>query len=174
MPESQHQVRFPILAPPRPASVHEVASASDLGRRLRRNEDAVAIFGLSLPQDDLDIVVLSVADGLGEHARGNGTSVVAVEAFGDALSGLVGSLLIGPRWQYGLAEIVETAMAETNAKVRLMKPNAKGQPAATTLTVAVLAGDWLCAAHLGNSRVYRLSGNELCASTSGGSMGIGS
>ena len=42
-----------------------------------------------------------------------------------------------------------------------MKPNAKGQPAATTLTVAVLAGDWLCAAHLGNSRVYRLSGNEL-------------
>jgi len=161
LPESQHQVRFPILAPPRPASVHEVASASDLGRRLRRNEDAVAVFGLSLPQDDLDIVVLSVADGLGEHARGNGTSVVAVEAFGDALSGLVGSLLIGPRWQYGLAEIVETAMAETNAKVRLMKPNAKGQPAATTLTVAVLAGDWLCAAHLGNSRVYRLSGNEL-------------
>ena len=55
--------------------MHEVASASDLGRRLRRNEDAVAIFGLSLPQDDLDIVVLSVADGLGEHARGNGTSV---------------------------------------------------------------------------------------------------
>jgi protein phosphatase len=42
-----------------------------------------------------------------------------------------------------------------------MPPNAKGQPAATTLTVAVLAGDWLCAAHVGNSRVYRLSGNEL-------------
>jgi len=27
--------------------------------------------------------------------------------------------------------------------------------------VAILAGDWLCAAHLGNSRVYRLSRNEL-------------
>lgn len=161
MPESQHQVRFPILAPPRPTSVHEVASASDLGRRQRRNEDAVAVFGLSLPQDDLDIVVLSVADGLGEHARGSNTSVVAVEAFGDALSGLVGSLLIGPRWQFGLAEIVETAITETNAKVRAMAPNAKGQPAAATLTVAVLAGDWLCAAHVGNSRVYRLSGNEL-------------
>jgi len=141
--------------------VHEVASASDLGRRLRRNEDAVAVFALSLPQDDLDIVVLAVADGLGEHARGSATSVVAVEAFGDALNGLVGSLLIGPRWQYGLSEIVETAIAETNTRVRAMKPNAKGQPAATTLTVAVLAGDWLCAAHLGNSRVYRLSRNEL-------------
>ena len=141
--------------------MHEVASASDLGRRLRRNEDAVAVFALSLPQDDLDIVVLAVADGLGEHARGSNASVVAVEAFGDALSGLVGSLLIGPRWQFGLAEIVETAIAETNAKVRAMKPNAKGQPAATTLTAAVLAGDWLCAAHVGNSRVYRLSGNEL-------------
>ena len=161
MPESQHQVRFPILAPPRPTTVHEVASASDLGRRQRRNEDAVAVFGLSLPQDELDIVVLSVADGLGEHARGSNTSVMAVEAFGDALNGLVGSLLIGPRWQFGLAEIVETAIAETNAKVRAMPPNAKGQPAATTLTVAVLAGDWLCAAHVGNSRVYRLSGNEL-------------
>jgi serine/threonine protein phosphatase PrpC len=161
LPESQHQVRFPILAPPRPTSVHEVASASDLGRRQRRNEDAVSVFALSLPQDDLDIVVLAVADGLAEHARGSGTSMVAVEAFGDALGGLVGSLQIGPRWQFGLAEIVETAIAETNAKVRAMKPNAKGQPAATTLTAAVLAGDWLCAAHLGNSRVYRLSGNEL-------------
>ena len=71
------------------------------GRRRRRNEDAVAVFALGLPQEDLDIVVLAVADGLGEHARGTGTSAVAVEAFGDALGGLVGSLLIGPRWQFG-------------------------------------------------------------------------
>ena len=34
-------------------------------------------------------------------------------------------------------------------------------PAATTLTAVVLMGDWLCAVHVGNSRVYRLSANEL-------------
>jgi hypothetical protein len=70
LPESQHQVRFPILAPPRPTSVHEVASASDLGRRQRRNEDAVVVFALSLPQDDLDIVVLAVEFGIGEVCSG--------------------------------------------------------------------------------------------------------
>ena len=161
MPESHHRVRFPIMSPPRPTTVHEVASASEAGRGQRRNEDAVAVFALGLPQEDLDIVVLAVADGLGEHARGTGTSAVAVEAFGDALGRLVGSLLIGPRWQFGAAEIVETAVAETNAKVRLLPPTNRGQSAATTLTAAVLMGDWLCAVHVGNSRVYRLSRNEL-------------
>ena len=53
---------------------------------------------------------------------------VAVEAFGDALSGLVTSLVIGPRWQFSLAEIVETAIAETNAKVRATRTH-RLQPA---------------------------------------------
>lgn len=149
------------MAPPRPATVHEVASASDTGRRLRHNEDAVAVFGLGLPQDDLDMVVLAVADGMGEHARGSGTGGVAVEAFGDALSGLVGSLRIGPRWQFAMAEIVETAVADTNARLRTLPAAGRGLPAAATLTAAVLMGDWLCAVHVGNSRVYRLSANEL-------------
>ena len=149
------------MAPPRPSTVHEVASASEAGRRRGRNEDAVAVFGLGLPQDDLDIVVLAVSDGLGEHARGDNTSSIAVEAFGDALGGLVGSLQIGPRWQFGMAEIVETAVADTNARIRALPPGRRGLPAATTLTAAVLMGDWLCAVHVGNSRVYRLSANEL-------------
>ena len=161
MPESPHQVRFPIMSPPRPTTVHEVASASESGRRQRRNDDAVAVFALGLPQEDLDIVVLAVADGLGEHARGTGTSAVAVEAFGDALGGLVGSLPIGPRWQFAVAEIVEAAVADTNAKIRALPRTNRGDPAATTLTAAVLLGNWLCAVHVGNSRVYRLSNNEL-------------
>ncbi|MBP2647680.1 MAG: phosphoprotein phosphatase [Gemmatimonadetes bacterium] len=161
MPESPHQVRFPIMSPPRPTTVHEVASASESGRRQRRNDDAVAVFALGLPQEELDIVVLAVADGLGEHARGTGTSAVAVEAFGDALGGLVGSLPIGPRWQFAVAEIVEAAVADTNAKIRALPRTNRGDPAATTLTAAVLLGNWLCAVHVGNSRVYRLSNNEL-------------
>lgn len=161
MPESPHQVRFPIMSPPRPTTVHEVASASESGRRQRRNDDAVAVFALGLPQEELDIVVLAVADGLGEHARGTGTSAVAVEAFGDALGGLVGSLPIGPRWQFAVAEIVEAAVADTNAKIRALPHTNRGDPAATTLTAAVLLGNWLCAVHVGNSRVYRLSNNEL-------------
>jgi len=161
LPESPHQVRFPIMSPPRPTTVHEVASASESGRRQRRNDDAVAVFALGLPQEELDIVVLAVADGLGEHARGTGTSAVAVEAFGDALGGLVGSLPIGPRWQFAVAEIVEAAVADTNAKIRALPRTNRGDPAATTLTAAVLLGNWLCAVHVGNSRVYRLSNNEL-------------
>lgn len=161
MPESPQQFRFPILSPPRPTSVHDVASASDAGRRQRRNDDAVSVFALSMPQEEIDVVVLAVADGMGEHARGHGASGVAVEAFGDALGGLIGSLVIGPRWQYGLAEIVESAIAETNMRVRALPANGRGQPAVATLTAAALVGDWLCAVHVGNSRVYRFSGNEL-------------
>lgn len=149
------------MSPPRPTAVHDVASASDAGRRQRRNEDAVGVFGLSLSQEELDLVVLAVADGLGEHARGQGASSVAVEAFSDAFGAIAGSLTIDPRWQFGLADIVEAAFAETNGKVRALPANGRGQAAAATLTTAVLMGDWLCAAHVGNSRVYRLSGNEL-------------
>jgi hypothetical protein len=53
LPELPQHVRFPILVAPRPAAVHEVASASEHGPRQRRNEDAVAVFALSLRQDDL-------------------------------------------------------------------------------------------------------------------------
>lgn len=128
MPELPHRARFPILAPPRPTTVHEVASASDKGRRQRRNEDAVSVFALSLPQDEVDIVVLSVADGLAEHARGHGTSAVAVEVFGDALSGMIGGLAIGPRWQYGLAEVLESALAETNGRIQALPATKRVSP----------------------------------------------
>jgi hypothetical protein len=56
---------------------------------------------------------------------------------------------------------VETAVADTNARIRALPAGSRGLPAAATLTAAVLMGDWLCAVHVGNSRVYRLSANEL-------------
>ncbi len=156
----QPNVRLPILVPPRPASVHEVASRTDTGRQIRRNYDAVSVFALSLPADDLDLVVLAVADGLGVHARGSTASVVAVEAFGDAFTRHAATLATGPRWQRNLAAILEAAFADTNTAVLRLGGRGVEDPA-TTLTAAVIIGDWLCAAHVGNSRVYRLADHEL-------------
>jgi protein phosphatase len=156
----QPNVRLPILVPPRPASVHEVASRTDTGRQIRRNYDAVSVFALSLPADDLDLVVLAVADGLGVHARGSTASVVAVEAFSDAFTRHAATLVPGSRWQRNLASILETAFGETNTAILRLGGRGVEDPA-TTLTVAVIIGDWLCAAHVGNSRVYRLANHEL-------------
>jgi PPM family protein phosphatase len=151
-----------ILPPPRTTKVeHEVASATGAGLAHQRNEDAVSIFTLGVPSEDWNGVVLAVADGRGWSGRGGVASAVAVEALEDGLTGWVDHLeFTSHAWQEPVAQALASAFDQANAKVRALLEGP--EPAqGMALTAAALLGDWLCVAHAGDSRVYRLSKHEL-------------
>jgi serine/threonine protein phosphatase PrpC len=140
---------------------HEVASATGAGGTQERNDDAVGIFTLGVPSEDWNGVVLAVADGKGWAGRGDVASAVAVEALEDGLTGWVEDLeFTSHAWQEPVAQAFASAFDQANAKVRGLLDGADaGQGVA--LTAAAVLGNWLCVAHAGDSRVYRLSKSEL-------------
>ena len=151
-----------IVPPPRATKVeHEVASATGAGIGHDRNTDAVAIFTLGVPSEDWNGVVLAVADAQGWSARGDVASAVVVEALEDGLTGWTDHLeFTSHAWQEPVAQAFASAFDHANAKVRALVDG--GQPGqGVALTAAALLGNWLCVAHAGDSRVYRLSKNEL-------------
>jgi protein phosphatase len=151
-----------IVPPPRATKVeHEVASATGAGGTQERNDDAVGIFTLGVPSEDWNGVVLAVADGKGWAGRGDVASAVAVEALEDGLTGWVEDLeFTSHAWQEPVAQAFASAFDQANAKLRgLLEGAEPGQGVA--LTAAAVLGNWLCVAHAGDSRVYRLSKSEL-------------
>ena len=151
-----------ILPPPRTTKVeHEVASATGAGLAHERNEDAVSIFTLGVPSEDWNGVVLAVADGQGWTGRGDLASAVAVEALEDGLTGWVDHLEFASHaWQEPVAQALASAFDQANAKVRTLLEGPEPSQG-VALTAAALLGNWLCVAHAGDSRVYRLSKQEL-------------
>jgi protein phosphatase len=140
---------------------HEVASATGAGLAHERNEDAVSIFTLGVPSEDWNGVVLAVADGQGWPGRGDVASALAVEALEDGLTGWVDHLeFTSHAWQEPVAQALASAFDQANAKVRSLLDGP--EPAhGVALTAAALLGNWLCVAHAGDCRVYRLSKHEL-------------
>lgn len=151
-----------ILPPPRASKVeHEVASATGAGLAHERNEDAVSIFTLGVPSEDWNGVVLAVADGHGWSGRGDVASAVAVEALEDGLTGWVDHLeFTSHAWQEPVAQALASAFDQANAKVWAQHEGREATQG-VALTAAALLGNWLCVAHAGDSRVYRLSKQEL-------------
>ena len=151
-----------IVPPPRATKVeHEVASATGAGGTQERNDDAVGIFTLAVPSEDWNGVVLAVADGKGWGGRGDIASAVAVEALEDGLTGWADHLeFTSHAWQEPVAQALASAFDVANAKVRALVERAESGHG-VALTAAAVLGNWLCVAHAGDSRVYRLSRNEL-------------
>jgi len=138
-----------------------VASATGAGLGYERNTDAVSIFTLGVPSEDWNGVVLAVADAQGWTSRGDVASALVVEALEDGLTGWADHLEFSSHaWQEPVSQALASAFDHANAKVRaLLEGGEPGQGVA--LTAAALLGNWLCVAHAGDSRVYRLSRNEL-------------
>jgi protein phosphatase len=115
--------------------VVEHAAATDVGREREGNEDSF----LERPP------LFVVADGMGGAEAGEVASQTAVEVFEEAAG--AGEL------PDGLAATVETANARINAMAR-EDPSRAGM--GCTLTASYAAAGRLTAAHVGDSRLYRL------------------
>jgi PPM family protein phosphatase len=129
--------------------VIEHAALSDIGLRRANNQDSfiVAIAGDAAEaarRGDL----FMVADGMGAHAAGELASKMACESVPHTYR----KLLDRPP-----AEALRQAVLAANASIHDRgQANAEFQGMGTTCTVLVLVGGAAIAAHVGDSRVYRL------------------
>lgn len=94
--------------------------------------------------------LFAVADGMGGHAAGETASAMAVEIIGRRESAL--------QSETDLAAAIDEANA---AIFQRAQDDAAMQGMGTTVTAILVAADDVCWAHVGDSRLYRLSAGQL-------------
>jgi protein phosphatase len=148
-------------------TIATIAGLTDAGERRTLNEDTFRVSEVvgPLARGPEDVVarlevpvglVLGVYDGTGGLMRGEHPSETGARRVAEGLAS--GDILPGPS---AIAErLVAAVTAASDALLeRSRGPGAGG--AGTTATVAVIAGEHLVVAHVGDSRAYRLRGREL-------------
>lgn len=137
-----------------PAAVFPIdAHGGSLRGRHARNEDAFLV----RPAGRSDAwSVFAVADGLGGHPEGHRASALAVTELGDLFVDGVAGDPSDPaeRLVAGFERINERILAEGG-------PDDSGRGMATTLTAVAAAGARAGFAHTGDSRLYRVRGDEI-------------
>ncbi len=137
------------MADPAPQCTLAIAALTDIGSERERNEDHVGVFIESATSG-----LLAVADGVSGHAGGGTASQTAIEVLLRSYSEQVPGL--------GGAKRVYRAAQQANIEVHdlaLVVPELRGM--ATTLTAVVVERGALYAAHIGDSRLYRLRAGKL-------------
>lgn len=135
-------------------SAIEVASLSDVGMRRTNNQDNLAISLSNSPEAWKDKGhLLVVADGMGAHAAGELASKLAVDQIPH---------LYARSSEPSAPEALKKAVVDANADInRRGQMNEDFHNMGTTLSSLVLLPQGAVAAHIGDSRVYRLRQNKL-------------
>jgi protein phosphatase len=130
----------------------EYAGLTDVGRR-ENNEDSLATpQGVSPAATDASGWLFVVADGVGGHASGQVASAVAAKAAPEAY-------YQAPPGDTAAA--LERAVKLANEQVRQLAVQPENHGMATTLVAAVVQGDRLTVANVGDSRAYLYRGGRL-------------
>lgn len=126
-----------------------VAAYSDPGRGGRINEDRYAVKSYRLKEDeDLPVLLAVVADGVGGHQAGEIAAELAVETVDQIITE---SDPEDPVW------ILKKALLESNHKITsLAEEETDKQGMGSTITCALILGDSLYIASMGDSRIYLL------------------
>jgi len=135
------------------------SGGTDIGKRRGHNEDSFGVF------DDLGLYI--VADGMGGHAAGEVASGAAVETLHDFIAATAGSE--DTTWPYERDEKLSRTANRLAVGIRLAnkvifeKSHAEQEKSGmgTTIVAALVDGDDLQVAHVGDSRVYVFSQGAL-------------
>ncbi len=132
----------------------EIASISDVGMRRASNQDNMTIsLASSMERWQQTGNLFLVADGMGAHAAGELASEIAADKIPYLYSRYAGT---------SAAEALKQAVVEGNAEIhRKGQANEDFYNMGTTCSVMVLLPQGVLAAHIGDSRIYRLRGNLL-------------
>lgn len=118
------------------------AGLTDTGRRRRRNEDSYV----------LDPPLFAVADGMGGAQAGEVASRLAAAAFREYHD----ADDLAPEQR------VEALVQEANRRVYARsREDANASGMGTTVTAALVEGEWVAIGHVGDSRAYRIRGSQL-------------
>jgi len=130
-----------------------VGVGQSVGLQRERNEDALFTLNaiLSDGNTELPFGVFIVADGMGGHEHGEIASSVAVRAMAEyVLSRLyLPFLSMGERQHSSLQEVMENGVVQAQQAVVKFAPGG-----GTTLTAALIVGEQVTVAHVGDSRAY--------------------
>ena len=130
----------------------ETALCSDAGRVRAHNEDAVYVnphFGLAI-----------LADGMGGYNAGEVASQMVASLLSSGVEDAFMRHNPVPDWQQA-HELLEAEIARVNGAVyQAAQSQAQYVGMGTTLVLALFSADAMTVAHIGDSRLYRLRGDE--------------
>jgi len=135
----------------------EIVRLSDVGQRREHNEDAIA--------SDIDSGLVVLADGMGGYKAGEVASEIAILTIVAEIKDAMAN------WEPGRVDpdtdmqlehlLVRDAVAKANEaiyNVSQTQPQCAGM--GTTLVVGLFTNDLILVGHIGDSRMYRLRGEE--------------
>ncbi len=153
LPEEQLEIGLHKPIPYKPPQLN-YGSAQSVGKQREHNEDA--IFALSAiyadGTNDLPFGIFIIADGMGGHQHGEVASGMAARTMGEYLVKKLYSPMLGAKGETqgdSLQEIMENGVHEAQQAVVRKAPGG-----GTTLTAALVVGEQVTIAHVGDSRAY--------------------
>lgn len=137
----------------------EVAGQTDVGRKRAHNEDNFAIFA--------EHGLYMVADGMGGHASGEVASKLAIDTMREFFASTAGDP--EKTWPYKMDRSkgyeenrLITGVKLSNLRIfQTAKKNPKQRGMGTTLVALFTVDDGFYVAHVGDSRVYRIRGQQM-------------
>jgi protein phosphatase len=131
-----------------------VGCAQSVGKQRDHNEDSLFTLSVTLAdgQTEVPFGLFIVADGMGGHQHGEVASGTACRAMAEYVIKKLYSPLLGARGEAqneSLQEIMEAGVHEAHQAVVRKAPGG-----GTTLTAALVIGDKITLAHVGDSRAY--------------------
>lgn len=138
-----------------------VGKSSDVGRERERNEDSFFVFNALLQHDygQENFGLFIVADGMGGHQKGEIASALATRTVAYHILKDVYLPYLGQNHNSANKPINEALVASVEmANVRVQE---QAPEAGTTLTAALLMGNNAYIAHIGDSRAYLLTQEQI-------------
>ena len=135
-----------------------VGCAQSIGKQRDHNEDALFTLTTTLVSDYNNITfgLYIVADGMGGHQHGEVASSIAIRTMASSIVHKLYTPLLSPKPnppEESLLEIMQEGVQEAHRAITKQVPGG-----GTTLTAALILGNQMTIAHVGDSRAY-LIGN---------------
>ncbi len=153
LPEEQLEMALHKPIPYKPPQL-VFGTAQSVGKQRDHNEDS--LFALSAifadGQSDIPFGIFIIADGMGGHQHGEVASGMAARTMGEHLVKKLYSPMLGSKGESqgdSLQEIMENGVREAQQAVVRKAPGG-----GTTLTSALVVGEQVTIAHVGDSRAY--------------------
>ena len=154
-------------SPPQPEPPQLIVGcAQSAGKQRDHNEDALFTLTTTLVNDYNDITfgLYIVADGMGGHQHGEVASSIAIRTMASSIVRKLYTPLLSPKPnppEESLLEIMQEGVQEAHRAITKQVPGG-----GTTLTAALILGNQMTIAHVGDSRAYLIeNGSQIEALT---------